>query len=328
MVQTPAFGFGSGVVWGTPLSDAYGNTIANPTPLLLGTLQDVSVDFSSDVKELYGQAQIAQVIAAGKMKISGKAKWAQVNMATIASLFFGQSFTSATLSDYHDVTGLTVPASGAYYLNPTAPNGGTWAADLGVRDIYGNQWAKVASAPTGLQYTVTGPVTAATASFATNVMTVTVAGSGSFAVGQVITSAGVAVGTYISSLGTGTGGTGTYNLSTSPGTIAAQAVTASSVYTVPSTAAGATLFVDYQFTGTSTINKTATFVNVAMGTKPIFRLDLFQGFQANALSMVLFQCVATKFSLATKIDDFLSEELDFAAFQNGAGQVLSIGTSQ
>lgn len=65
-----------------------------------------------------------------------------------------------------------------------------------------------------------------TASFATNVMTVTAVGngSGSFAVGQVIEAAGVAAGTTISSLGTGTGGTGTYNLSTSPGTIAAENV--------------------------------------------------------------------------------------------------------
>ncbi len=66
---------------------------------------------------------------------------------------------------------------------------------------------------------------AGTASFATNVMTVTVVGSGAVAVGDLVTSAGVAPGTYVVSFGTGTGGTGTYNLSTSPGTITAQAVT-------------------------------------------------------------------------------------------------------
>lgn len=67
-----------------------------------------------------------------------------------------------------------------------------------------------------------------TASFATNVMTVTVASSGTVKVGDLVTSAGVAAGTYVSALGTGTGGTGTYTLSTSPGTIAAQAVTTTS----------------------------------------------------------------------------------------------------
>jgi hypothetical protein len=43
-----------------------------------------------------------------------------------------------------------------------------------------------------------------------------------------VISAGVAALTYISSFGTGTGGTGTYNLTTTPGTIAAQAATGTS----------------------------------------------------------------------------------------------------
>lgn len=67
-----------------------------------------------------------------------------------------------------------------------------------------------------------------TASFATNVMTVTVATSGTLKVGDHVTSAGVAAGTTITALGTGTGGTGTYTLSSSPGTISAQAATGSS----------------------------------------------------------------------------------------------------
>lgn len=68
-----------------------------------------------------------------------------------------------------------------------------------------------------------------TASFATNVMTVTVATSGTVDVNDVVTSAGVAAGTYVTAQLTGTpGGVGTYSLSTSPGTIAAQAVTTTS----------------------------------------------------------------------------------------------------
>lgn len=65
-----------------------------------------------------------------------------------------------------------------------------------------------------------------TASFATNVMTVTAVTSGTLKVGDVVTSASVTAGTTITALVTGTGGTGTYTLSTSPGTIAAQAATA------------------------------------------------------------------------------------------------------
>lgn len=67
-----------------------------------------------------------------------------------------------------------------------------------------------------------------TASFATNVMTVTAVTSGTVKVGDTVVSASVAAGTTVTALGTGTGGTGTYTLSTSPGTIAAQAATTSS----------------------------------------------------------------------------------------------------
>lgn len=73
---------------------------------------------------------------------------------------------------------------------------------------------------------------AVTASFATNVMTVT-ATTGVLAVGQAITAAvgatALPANTYIASLGTGTGGAGTYNLSTTPGTIASQANVASNL---------------------------------------------------------------------------------------------------
>lgn len=57
-------------------------------------------------------------------------------------------------------------------------------------------------------FTVTGSIT-------TTVLTVTVAGSGSIAVGDQVTGTGVTAGTTITALGTGTGGTGTYTVSAS-----------------------------------------------------------------------------------------------------------------
>lgn len=66
-----------------------------------------------------------------------------------------------------------------------------------------------------------------TASFATNVMTVTVAPGTPLVVGDAVVGAGIPANTYIKAFGTGTGGTGTYTLTTSPGTIAAQATTSS-----------------------------------------------------------------------------------------------------
>lgn len=66
--------------------------------------------------------------------------------------------------------------------------------------------------------------TTLTATFATSVMTVTAVAQGVLAVGQVVVANGVTTGTTITSFGTGTGGTGTYNLSTTPGTLSSRAV--------------------------------------------------------------------------------------------------------
>jgi hypothetical protein len=60
---------------------------------------------------------------------------------------------------------------------------------------------------------------------ATSVLTVNSITSGVFNVGDQILGAGLPANTKITSFGTGTGGTGTYNLSTTPGTIAAEAMT-------------------------------------------------------------------------------------------------------
>lgn len=65
------------------------------------------------------------------------------------------------------------------------------------------------------------------ASFATNVMTVTAVTSGVVKVGQRVVGAGLPANTYVAAFGTGTGGAGTYTLTTAPGTIAAQATTTS-----------------------------------------------------------------------------------------------------
>jgi len=63
-------------------------------------------------------------------------------------------------------------------------------------------------------YTVTPSQTAAstTVTATSNVMTVTGVTSGTLAVGQPISGSGVAAGSYISGLGTGTGGLGTYTI--------------------------------------------------------------------------------------------------------------------
>lgn len=147
------FGFGTGVFWGTPLSDASGNVLTNPTPVQLGVLQDMSLDLSFDTKTLYGQNQFPVAVGRGKGKMSGKSKFAQLNGIAINSLVFGQTMTDGLTSDYYDVVGSTVPAL-PFEVTPVVPNNGVWSYDLGVRDANGIPMKRVANLPGTGQYKV------------------------------------------------------------------------------------------------------------------------------------------------------------------------------
>ena len=250
------FNFGAGVLWATPTLDASGAAIVNPTPLMLAVTQEVSIDISGDIKELYGSNQFPVAVGRGKMKITGKAKYGQFNGAILNSLFFGQTMTSSLYSIVNDTTGATIPAT-PFTITPTVPATGTWAGDLGVRDATGNPMTRVASAPTTGQYSVTA---------------------------------------------------GAYLFSTAD--------------------TGKVVFINYSYTATSTIAKTSTVQNVAMGQAPTFRADFFNQLGGNGLALTLFSCISSKLSLQTKIDDFMIPELDFSAFADASGNVLKWGSAQ
>lgn len=146
--------FGSGVVWGTPTTDANGAAIAVPTPILVATLQDISVDISFDTKQLYGQNQFPVALARGKGKIDWKAKMGQINGALLNSLFFGQTVAAGAILDQFDVIGTPIPAT-PFTITPTVPGSGTWSKDLGVTDSNGNLLTCVSGTPTTGQYSVT-----------------------------------------------------------------------------------------------------------------------------------------------------------------------------
>lgn len=149
--------FGSGILWGTPTQDSLGSTIATPSPIQFGALQDVAVDISFDTKLLYGQGSFAIDAGRGKGKIGVKAKFAQVNGALLNGLFFGQTITSALVGDYNDLVGAAVPAS-PYTITPTVPNSGTWSVDLGVRNSSALPLTRVTGVPTTGQYSVAAGV--------------------------------------------------------------------------------------------------------------------------------------------------------------------------
>jgi hypothetical protein len=314
----PQYTFGTGNIFITPSG-------ANPTPILVGAIQDASVDFDGDLKQLFGQYQYALDNARGKVKITGKFGSGKVDSKLWNATFFGLSVTTGqTLFSLTEAA--AIPAT-PFQVVPA--NGATFTQDLGVFfAATGLPLKAVASGPTTGQYSFAGAAIGATASFATNVMTVTVAPtSGVFAVGQQIVSAGVTAGTYISSLGTGTGGTGTYTLSSSPGTLAAQAAAGSATYTFATADSGKGVLLNYEYSSSATGQSIAG-TNQLMGTIPVFRLDLANNTKGKQQLLTLYACVAPKLQFPLKMDDYGIMTVDFSAQDDGTGRVFNWSTTE
>jgi hypothetical protein len=144
------FEFGAGTLWGFPVG---GNTATNPTPMKFGTLQDVSLDISGDVKQLYGQKQFPEAVARGKCKITGKSKFASINGKMLNDLFFGQPLVAGMKKVALDESGTIT--TGAV----TVVNSAQFVQDWGVRySVTGLPLTKVASAPAIGQYSVAAGV--------------------------------------------------------------------------------------------------------------------------------------------------------------------------
>ena len=248
--------FGSGVLFGTPLTDASGNAIANGTPVEFGALQDVSLDISFDTKMLYGPNQFPLDVARGKGKISGKAAFARVNGTLWNSLVFGQTLSAGIVADVYDTTGEVIPTT-PFQITPSVPNAGTWSATLSVNNANGDPMQEVASAPATGQFSVAG-----------------------------------------------------------------------GVYTFAAADVGLTVFINYQYTATSTTARKSTVVNLPMGYAPTFQCDFMTTHSGKQLLISLPKCISSKLSLATKLDDYMIPSFDFDAFATPTGTVLTYSTTE
>lgn len=100
---------------------------------------------------------------------------------------------------------------------------------------------------------------------------------------------------------------------------------AAGVYTFSAADAGAGVLISYTYTLASSGESIA--VNSQLiGPTVTFSANLFatDPTTGKQFSMLLYNCVADKLALGTKLEDFMVPELDFACFANAAGQVCQI----
>lgn len=137
--------FGTGQLFATP--------VGGGAPLRFGALQDVSVDFAGDIKQLYGQYQFPLDVARGKTKIEWKATSANIDVAAFNQVYFGGVTQTGDelLQVFNEAA--SVPGTGPYTV--TVANASNFYLDLGVYyATTGLPLKQVAASPTTGQYTV------------------------------------------------------------------------------------------------------------------------------------------------------------------------------
>jgi len=95
------------------------------------------------------------------------------------------------------------------------------------------------------------------------------------------------------------------------------------VYTFAAADSARTVFIDYQYTATSTTAKKSTVMNLPMGYAPTFTAEFSMNYQGKTLILTFPNCIASKMGFATKLDDFMVPEFDFQAFAKSDGQIAT-----
>jgi hypothetical protein len=143
--------FGIGALFATPVG------VANPTPVPIVAVQDITFDAQYEVKELYGNLSFPIDIARGKGKIGITASAAVFDPVAINNLVFGMTQTAGETRAAVAEGGVIPAPAGPYTI--TAANSATWTEDLGVMNqSTGKMMTRVASGPTTGQYSVASGV--------------------------------------------------------------------------------------------------------------------------------------------------------------------------
>lgn len=132
------YNFGAGMMIAIPKKEI-------ATPRILGTMQEVSVDFSGSNKELFGQYQFAEAAARGQQKVTCKAKFAKINADTYNDLYFNEEVQPGqTLAIFNKEF---VVDKTAFTVAPTFAANTAFLENLGVMNYAGKTLTRVKDTP-------------------------------------------------------------------------------------------------------------------------------------------------------------------------------------
>lgn len=96
---------------------------------------------------------------------------------------------------------------------------------------------------------------------------------------------------------------------------------AAGVYTFAAADTGHVVWISYSYT--TTAGQTVELSNQLMGTSNTFTCTLFNTFKSKNIGIKLWSVVVPKLSLAMKNTDYMDNDIEFQAFANASGKVLS-----
>ncbi len=135
-------------------------------------------------------------------------------------------------------------------------------------------------------------------------------------------------GTFVADLGVLDATTGLPMKKVASGPTTGQYSVAGAVYTFATADASKAVLVSYEYSATSTSAKVIAISNQLMGYAPSFKAALDLSFGGKSFTLMLNNCVSSKFSLPFKNDDFMIPEFDFSAFADAANNIGYIATSE
>jgi hypothetical protein len=300
--------------------------VQNSTPVNIGYSQEFSLDESAETKELFGQDQYPLVVARGTIKITGKAKAAELSAIAVNNAFHGESaFTTGQILFAPGEAG-TIPTGTTHSTSGDTPSGTTlpFSSTTGVANgmsvsgtnIPANTFVAsfVANTSVTLTQAVSGDVPSSTVITFGPSIAVTNAANFDTDLGVVYASTGLPL---LKVAGSPT--TGQYSvISTGTG---------KGEYSFASADAGIAVLFNYAYTSASG-GQLVTVTNKLIGNTPTFQLDYATTLNNNPYYLRLFQCVSSKLSQSFKLVDFSMPELDFSVFANPAGKVYEASYPQ
>lgn len=100
------------------------------------------------------------------------------------------------------------------------------------------------------------------------------------------------------------------------------------VYTFATADGGKKVFIDYNYSATSTTAHKGQIINAQMGYAPYFQLDWTESHYGNLVTITFPRVLLSKFTLGTKLDDYTYPEFDFTVFADPQGNVCTYATTQ